>query len=125
MTELLLEHSRHARYNTNTALFRARGFSVITIIKRYTNLRPEENIAIRYVQVSAELAATLAVLLLQFLLVGHRRPPDIVGMLWNRGEETSTIIKYLVYSLIIRVCSVTDYLANRIRERENISSKLL
>lgn len=55
-----------------------------TIIKRYTNLRPEKNIAIRYVQVSAELAATLAVLLLQFLLVGHRRPPDIVGMLYNK-----------------------------------------
>ena len=79
--------------NTCTVSLGQGDFSVITIIKRYTNLRPEENISIRYVQVSAELAATLAVLLLQFLLVGHRRPPDIVGMLCNKG--TSTLINVL------------------------------
>ena len=50
-------------------------------IKRYTNLRPEEDIAIWYVQVGAELAATMSALLLQFLLVGHRCPSDIVSVL--------------------------------------------
>lgn len=54
---------------------------IMTIIKRYTNLRPEEDIAIWYVQVCAELAAAVTALLFQFLLVGHGCPSDVIGML--------------------------------------------
>lgn len=63
---------------------------IIDIIKRYTNLRPEEDIAIWYVQVGAELAATMSALLLQFLLVGHGCPSDIVGVLADMSIEKIT-----------------------------------